>query len=202
MISRMPDSKASSGSDFIVHGEAAATFKGAPSFTLKHRLTRAIWLLVWKVFASWTPPPLHRWRIFLVNLFGGDVHPGCSIYGSAKIWFPRNLTMDYGATLGPRVDCYSMAPIHLGAYCVVSQGAHLCTGSHRIHDESFQIYAREITIGANAWIAAEAFVGPGVSVGEGAVLGARAVTFNDLESWTVYLGNPAQPIKKRARFQR
>jgi putative colanic acid biosynthesis acetyltransferase WcaF len=48
-----------------------------------------------------------------------------------------------------------------------------------------------------AWVAAEAFVGPGVTVGEGAVLGARGVAFKALEPWTVYAGNPAQPLKKR-----
>lgn len=151
---------------------------------------------------AWTPPPLHRWRIALINLFGGDVASTCSVYGSVRIWYPANLTMKHAATLAPGVDCYSMAKIEIGAFSVVSQRAFLCTGTHSIQTPEFQIAARPIHIGDHAWIAAEAFVGPGVEVGEGAVLAARGVAFKNLQPWTVYLGNPAVPVKTRAHFQR
>ena len=174
-------------------------FEGAPTFSLRHRLLRLAWRAVWLALAAWTPPPLHRWRIFLANLFGAKVHPTAAIYGSARIWFPPNLTMAARSALGRRVDCYCMAPISLGEQVVVSQGASLCSGTHDIHDESFQTRARPITIGDRAWICAEAFVGPGVSVGEGAVLGARGVAFRDLDPWTVYVGNPAVEKGSRSR---
>jgi putative colanic acid biosynthesis acetyltransferase WcaF len=90
-----------------------------------------------------------------------------------------------------------MAPIRIGAGAIVSQGAHLCAGSHDITSPVFQLTTRPISIGAKAWIAADAFVGPGVDVGEGAVLGARGVAFRSLEPWGVYAGNPAQRIKQR-----
>jgi putative colanic acid biosynthesis acetyltransferase WcaF len=106
------------------------------------------------------------------------------------------------STLGPGVDCYTMAHIELGEYSVVSQRVFLCTGTHDIHRPAFQIYSKPIKIGAHAWICAEAFVGPGVTVGEGAVLAARAVTFKDMEPWSVYLGNPAQLSSMRTRFSR
>jgi 2-polyprenyl-3-methyl-5-hydroxy-6-metoxy-1,4-benzoquinol methylase len=89
----------------------------------------------------------------------------------------------------------------VGRYAVVSQGAHLCTGTHDIHRASFQIYAKPIRIGAYAWVCAEAFVGPGVTVDEGAVLAARAVAFQNLEAWTVYVGNPAVEKSDRTRFK-
>jgi putative colanic acid biosynthesis acetyltransferase WcaF len=95
-----------------------------------------------------------------------------------------------------------MAPVRLGRYVVVSQRAHLCAGSHRVDDEYFQLIAKPITIKDNAWIAAEAFVGPGVTVGEGAVLGARGVAFEDLNPWTVYVGNPAAVKRPRKMFTR
>ena len=101
------------------------------------------------------------------------------------------------AMLAERVNCYNMAPITLGRAALVSQGAHLCAGTHDIASATFQLTASPITIGAGAWIAAEAFVGPGVEVGEGAVLGARGVAFRSLEAWTVYGGNPAKAIKPR-----
>jgi putative colanic acid biosynthesis acetyltransferase WcaF len=192
--------KCKPGSELPARG--SGTFHGAASFPLRHRLVRVLWLIVWKLLASWTPPPMRRWRVFLVNLFGANVHPSCSIYGSVRIWYPANLTMARAAGLGPEVECYSMGRIEIGEFAVVSQRAFLCAGTHDINNPDFQIGARPIQIGANSWIAAEAFVGPGVTVGEGAVLGARAAAFRDLEPWIVYQGNPAKPIKTRMQFSR
>nr|WP_246091662.1 hypothetical protein [Rhizobium smilacinae] len=91
-----------------------------------------------------------------------------------------------------------MDRIYIGRYALVSQNAHLCGGTHDIDNPEFQLYTRPIVISDNSWIAAEAFVGPGVVVGEGAVLGARAVTMRSLDAWTVYVGNPAKPLRARA----
>nr|WP_281414114.1 hypothetical protein [Rhodoblastus sphagnicola] len=90
-----------------------------------------------------------------------------------------------------------MAPITIGARAIISQCAFLCAGTHDIRDPSFPLIARPITIGDDVWIAAEAFVGPGVAVGCGCVLSARACAFSDTQSWTVYRGNPATPIGPR-----
>jgi putative colanic acid biosynthesis acetyltransferase WcaF len=153
--------------------------------------------MIWAIFAAWTPPPLHRWRVFLLNLFGADVHPSCHIYGSARVWYPPHLRMGRLARLGPRSNCYCIAKVDVGELAVVSQDATLCTGSHDISDPYFQLVAKPIIVGANAWVAAEAFVGPGVTVGDGAVLGARGVAFKDLAPWTVYIGNPSRPLRAR-----
>lgn len=174
-------------------------FDGAPSFTLGHRLHRATWQLAWLLLARWTPPPLHRWRIFIANLFGAKIASSARLYSSVKIWYPPNLTMAAQAVMGPQVNCYSMAPISIGERAVVSQGAFLCTGTHDIHGPEFQIMARPVSIGAHAWVCAEAFVGPGVSAGEGAVLAARGAAFADLDPWTVYRGNPAAAKGTRDR---
>jgi putative colanic acid biosynthesis acetyltransferase WcaF len=174
-------------------------FAGAPSFPLRHRLLRAVWRLTWLLLASWTPPPLRRWRIFLANLFGAKIDPSASLHGSIRIWYPPFLTMARQASLAPGVDCYCMAPITIGERAVVSQRAFLCAGSHDIHDPTFQIEARPIVVEARSWVCAEAFVGPGVTVGEGAVLAARAAAFRDLEPWTVYRGNPAEAVGRRER---
>ena len=48
-----------------------------------------------------------------------------------------------------------------------------------------------------AWVAADAFVCMGITIGEGAVVGARAAVFKNVEPWTVVGGNPAKVIKKR-----
>ena len=171
-------------------------FEG-PSFALNNRLARLAWQLVWFLLFRPTPPPLHAWRCLLLRCFRARIGAGCHIYSDARIWAPWNLHMAPKSCLGPGVICYSMAPIHLGEQVVVSQGAHLCTGSHDYTSASFPLFARPISIGANAWICTEAFIGPGVQIGEGAVIGARAVVVCSQPAWMVCAGNPAHPIKPR-----
>lgn len=171
--------------------------EGGPSFTLSNRLFRIGWNLTWKLLASWTPRSFRGWRHFLLRLFGAQLGYGSDVRGSATVWYPPHLHMADRVLLAERVTCYNMAPIYIGQGALVSQGAHLCAGTHDIHGPTFQLIARPIKIGARAWIAAEAFVGPGVEVGEGAVLGARGVAFSALEPWGVYAGNPARRLKRR-----
>ena len=101
------------------------------------------------------------------------------------------------AMLGPEVNCYNVANVTLAEFAIVSQRAHLCTASHNIDDEQFNLTIAPIIMEKNSWVAAESFVGPGVTIGEGAVLAARAVTVRNLEAWTVYAGNPAKSKRKR-----
>ena len=176
----------------LLDASDSSPLTGGPSWSLRHRLTRAAWMVTWGLLASWTPAPLHRWRVWLLNVFGAEVHPTAHVYGSARVWYPPNLTMAAHSCLGPRVNCYSMAEIRLEEFAVVSQGSHLCTGDHDIEDPDFQLVVRPITIGAHAWVATQAFVGPGVTVGESAVVGARAVVRRDVEPAAIYIGNPAQ----------
>ena len=173
------------------------SWDGKPSFSFGNRLYRLAWAITWVLLASWTPPPLRAWRRWLLVLFGARLAPTAIVYGSARIWSPANLQMGASSAIGPRTIVYSMGPICIGAYAIVSQGAHLCAGTHDIEDRHFQLYARPITIGPHAWVAAEAFVGPGVTIGEGAVLGARACAMRDIAPWSVCTGNPATELRKR-----
>lgn len=179
---------------------AGNTFAGKSPFSRKHRLLRAAWGMVWMLFAAWTPPPLNRWRLFLLWLFGATVHPTARVYGGAQIWYPPNLQLDAYSVIGPGATIYCMNRIHIGHHAVISQRAHLCGGTHDITRPDFKLKTRPIDVGAHSWICAEAFVGPGVRVGEGAVLAARGAAFSDLKKWTVYRGNPAISIKERPRF--
>jgi putative colanic acid biosynthesis acetyltransferase WcaF len=173
------------------------TLDGAHAGSTPQKIARVLWDVTWILLAAWTPPQFRRWRNILLRLFGANIAPTAMVYASARIWWPRNLMMAAHSCLGRGAICYNMAPVSLGEYCVVSQRAHLCAGTHDIESEDFRLIAKPIVFGAWSWIAAEAFVGPGVTVSEGAVLGARAVAFNDLTPWTVYAGNPAQPLKQR-----
>ncbi len=105
--------------------------------------------------------------------------------------------MDAYSCLASEVDCYNVAPIHIGANATVSQGAYLCTASHDISDPAHSLISAPITVEDQAWVAAQAFVGMGVTVGRGAVVGARSAVFRDVAPWTVVGGNPARFIKQR-----
>jgi len=173
---------------------------GQPSFSLRNRIFRALWAISWAILAGWTPAPFFAWRRLVLRVFGARLGKGVRVYGSTDVLYPPNLVMGNHAILGPHTVCYCMAKITLGDHVTVSQYAHLVTGSHRIDEPSFQLITRPIEICAKAWVASAAFVGPGVTVGEGAVLGSKAVAFRDLKPWTVYVGNPAKPIRQRVRF--
>jgi putative colanic acid biosynthesis acetyltransferase WcaF len=107
--------------------------------------------------------------------------------------------MGDGALIAGLVDCYNMALVELGDGALVSQGAVLCAGTHDVDDPSFPLITKPILLGQDCWVASEAFVCPGVTVGPGAVLGARAVAAKDLEPWTIYAGNPARAIRSRQK---
>lgn len=178
--------------------EAARSAAGGPSFSLANRLMRVLWGISWLCLARWTPPPLHNWRRLILRLFGAKVGKGTRIYSSVNIWLPANLQIGSGSVLGPRVRCYNQGRITIGNHVTVSQDASLCASSHDFSDRHFQLQVRPIVIENHAWIAAESFVGPGVRVAEGAVLGARGVAMRNLSPWTVSSGNPAQFLRDRA----
>ena len=172
---------------------------GGASFTFSNRVTRIVWQITWLLLASWTPIYLHPWRRFLLRLFGSSMGQRSDVRGSARVWLPSNLVMGDHSLIGPRVNCYNQGMIKLGDFVLVSQGAHLCAGTHDIDDPEFGLITKKIFLGDFSWVAADTFLGPGSSVSEGAVLGARGVAFGKLEPWTVYIGNPAKPVRKRIK---
>lgn len=192
-------SEANSQSGINGQKQSSRPLEGGATFTLRNRFDRLIWQMTWLLAAAWTPSFLWPWRGFVLRSFGATIHKTAIVRSSVRIWWPANLLMDAHSSLGPGVNCYNVARIELAPYAIVSQGVHLCSAGHDIDRPEFPLTAAPISIGACAWVAAEAFVGPGVSMGEGAVLGARAVSFRDLEPWMVYAGNPAQPLRRRQK---
>lgn len=172
--------------------------EGGASFSLGNRLFRVAWGLGWLVLARFTPPPLHGWRRRVLRLFGARIAPGARIHASVSIWNPRNLTVGEHALIGPGVRLYNQGHITVGAWSVVSQRAHICASTHDVNDPHFQLQLRPVTIGERCWVAAEAFVGPGVTMGDRSVLAARGALFRSVEADAIYSGNPAAFLKTRA----
>lgn len=177
--------------------EATRPLEGGASFSLGNRLVRVAWGIGWLVLARFTPPPLHGWRRLVLKAFGAKVATGARVHASVSVWLPANLELGENCLIGPGVRLYNQGRISIGARTVVSQGAHLCASTHDVHDPHFQLVLRPITIGEQCWIAAEAFVGPGVTMYDRAVLAARGALFGDAEADTIYRGNPAAALKKR-----
>ncbi len=99
--------------------------------------------------------------------------------------------------LGPYVICYCGGGVQIGAHSTISQYSHLCTSTHDYESPNMQQTFSPILVEDQVWIAADAFIGPSVRIGQGAVVGARASVFRDVEAWTVVGGNPARFIKRR-----
>ena len=164
----------------------------------KHQIIRLIWGIVWTIFARPLPRSVgNGWKCFLLRLFGAKIAKDAVVYSSAKIYYPANLIMEEYSCLASNVDCYNVDVIKLGTNVTVSQGAFLCTASHDITSREHTLITAPIIVEDQAWVAAEAFVGMGVTIGEGAVVGARAAVFKNVEPWMIVGGNPAKPIKKR-----
>jgi|CXWL01.1.fsa_nt_gi putative colanic acid biosynthesis acetyltransferase WcaF len=165
--------------------------------TFLNKVRRIVWYGVWLLFYRPSPRPFHGWRRFLLRLLGARIGLGVHPYPSAKIWAPWNLEMGDHSCLGDNVDCYSVDTIKIGPHSTVSQYSFLCTASHDYTDPSMPLITSPIIIGEHAWIAADVFVGPGVTIGNGAVVGARSSVFRNIEPWAVVAGNPARLIRKR-----
>ncbi|MET3106061.1 putative colanic acid biosynthesis acetyltransferase WcaF [Oxalobacteraceae bacterium GrIS 2.11] len=171
-----------------------------PSFSLQNRLGRLVWGVTCIFLFRLTPRVMHGWRCMILRLFGAQIGRHVHIHANVKIWAPWNLVVSDYVGIGDGVNLYCMDKIVIGEYAVISQGAHLCAGSHDFNQASFQLITAPIKIGARAWVCADAFVGMGVTIPEGVVLGARALAGKSIdETWTVWGGVPAKKIGTRDR---
>lgn len=181
----------------VLDAEKSGAAHGGPSFSLANRLFRVAWMLAWLVLARFTPPPMHGWRRLVLKVFGARVAAGARVHASARIWHPANLSLGPNTLIGPGVLLYNQGRIDIGANTVISQRAHLCASSHDIKGEHFQLVLKPISIGEGCWVAAEAFVGPGVQMADRSVLGARAALFVNADAGGIYRGNPATLVRQR-----
>lgn len=118
-------------------------------------------------------------------------------YPTSHVYFPWNLQVGNWSAIGEEVLIYNLGNITIGSKVTLSHRAHLCAGTHDYTRPDLPLLKPPIVIGDQAWICADAFVGPGVTIGEGAIVGAAAVVMNDVSAWTIVAGNPARFIKER-----
>jgi putative colanic acid biosynthesis acetyltransferase WcaF len=167
------------------------------SLSRRNQAGRALWELVRVLLFRPSPKVLHGWRRFLLRLFGAKLGEGAIVHASVRVFAPWNLEMGEHACLSHFVDCYCVDRISVGAYATVSQYSFLCSASHDFRQFQMPLITRPIEIGPHAWVAADVFVAPGVTVGEGAMVQARSTVLEDVPAWTIASGHPARPVRER-----
>jgi len=166
--------------------------------SIGERLAAFFWSIAWHGLFRWSPPPFNWWRIALLRIFGVRIHGRVFVAPSARIDYPWNLELRDGVFIAHKVIINCMGKVTIGAGTRISQYSHICAGTHDYTRGDMQIVRRDITIGSKVWIAADVFVGPGVTVGDGAILAARSSAFKDLPAGQVCVGEPARPRHPRS----
>jgi putative colanic acid biosynthesis acetyltransferase WcaF len=165
-------------------------------YSTNEQILRVLWGFAKPLF-HFSPRIFFRWRAFLLRLFGAKIGKNVHIYNSATIYMPWNFEIGDWSGIGEHAYIYNLGKISIGSKTTISQRAHLCAGTHDYTSPDLPLLKPAINVGDQAWICADAFVGPGVCVGEGAIVAARAVAVKSVEPWDIVAGNPARVIKKR-----
>ncbi len=169
------------------------------SFSLRNKIARTVWNIFYVLFFRYSLRPFHAYRRVVLKLFGAKIGKGVHVYPSVKIWAPWNLELGDYCGIGDEVNLYSQGKIKIGSYSVVSQNSTLCTGTHDYENFGFRLITKQITVESFVWIAAEVFIHPGVTIGEGCIIGARSVVINDMEGNAICSGFPCIKIKSIQR---
>ena len=168
----------------------------ARKWSRKEQLGRMLWAAA-HPFWRFSPRIFWGWRRFMLRAFGASVESGVHIYPSVRITIPWNLQIGAQAAVGDHAILYALGPIHIGARATVSQYVHLCAGTHDWRDPAMPLLKPAIRVGPDAWICADAFVGPAVEIGAHAIVGARAVVMKDVGERVIVAGNPAKEIRQK-----
>ena len=162
------------------------------------RAKEAAWLLVRCLFFLNPLPFPSSFKVTLLRAFGAKVGTGVVIRPRVSVTFPWRVTIGNHVWIGEEVTILSLASITIGSNVCLSQKVFLCSGSHDHRRPSFDLITESITIESESWIAAQAFIGAGVTVGARSIVSAATVLLDDLPSDYFARGNPASI---RARSQ-
>ena len=166
-------------------------------FRGKSKLYVQLWWLVQAIFIGLSPQVFYGWRRFWLRRFGAQIGKKVLIRPSVKITYPWKVSIGDYSWIGDDVVLYSLGDIEIGSNTVISQKSYLCTGSHDYTKETFDIFAKKIKVGNSCWLATDVFVAPGITISDGAIVGARSSVFNDVDANTINVGSPSKMIKKR-----
>lgn len=162
----------------------------ARKWSRAERAGRLAWTLASPLFRC-SPRVLWGWRRLLLRAFGARIGARVHICPTVRIAVPWTLSIGEDSAVGDRAILYGLGPIRIGERVTISQHAHLCGGTHDWRDPGMPLVKAPIAIADDAWVCADAFVGPGVTVGRGAIVAARACVMRDVGADCIAEGNPA-----------
>jgi len=172
-------------------------FKTPVNFRGKSKLFVQIWWIVESTLFAMSPQFLYGWRRFLLRVFGAHIGKGVFIRSTVKCTYPWKVSIGDYSWIGENCILYSLGNISIGNNVAVAHNVHFNTGFHDYTITSFDIGAKSILIEDECWLASDVYIAPGVTVGRGAIVGARSSVFNNLEAGNIYVGSPAKFLKKR-----
>lgn len=174
-----------------------ATFRLPPDFRGRSGWVVQLWWLIQSSLFRWSPQFAYSFRSALLRLFGAEIGTGTVIRPTVTVTYPWKVKICDHAWIGDDVVLYSLGDIQIGANSVISQRSYLCAADHDYTRTDFPIRARPINVGDQVWVAANVFIGPGVKIGDCAVIGASSTVLSDMPAAMVCVGYPCKPIKKR-----
>lgn len=157
----------------------------------------AIWYLVKCAFFLSPLPWPTKLKCAILRFFGAKVGVGVNIKPRVNIHLPWKLELGDWCWVGEEAFILNFEPVRIGAHACVSQRVFLCTGNHDYREPSFPFRNQPITVGDGAWVGAQVFVGPGVTVGDHTIVTAGSVVTQDLPVSMICRGNPCSPVKPR-----
>jgi acetyltransferase-like isoleucine patch superfamily enzyme/glycosyltransferase involved in cell wall biosynthesis len=166
-------------------------------WTFGQKVRRVLWMITSATLFRCSFHNWYGWRRLILRLFGAKIGERVRIRPSVKVEIPWNLEIGDDTAVGDYAILYCLGKVTIGQHVTISQYAHICAGTHDYRSRRFPLLRLPITIEDDAWIAADAFVGPGVTIGTRAVVGARATAVKDVPPEHVVAGCPARFIKMR-----
>lgn len=164
------------------------------------RVKQLVWYGVNIIFFKNSFNILSSVKVSLLKLFGARLGQGVVVKPSVNIKYPWKLQIGDHCWIGEEVWIDNLSDVVLGNNVTLSQGSLLLTGSHDHTRTSFDFLSQPIFLEDGVWIGARAVVGGGVRCKSHSILGINSVAEKDLESYTIYKGNPAVPVLIRNIF--
>ena len=158
---------------------------------------RFFWYFINVIFFKSSFFPFNFLKKFLLQLFGCSLGKGVVIKPNVNIKYPWKLSLGNYVWIGESVWIDNLDNVTIGNHVCISQGAILICGSHNYKKQSFDLITKEITLNDGVWIGAKSIILPGVVAESHAILSAGSVISKNLESFTVYKGNPAEKVGSR-----
>lgn len=180
-----------SGSDLDI-----AANRGSVKYSFNEQLRRIFWIFG-QILFRFSFRTMFGWRNFILRIYGAKIGKNVNIYNTAKIYMPWNFEIGDWSSIGEDVLIYNLGIVVVGSKSTISHRSHICAGTHDYTNVNLPLLKPPVMVGNQVWICADSFIGPGITINEGAVVAARAVVVKSVPEWQIVAGNPAKFIGER-----